>query len=37
MKNHKEVQFTEKQLEEYLQDPKNVLQLFMSEFVERNG
>ena len=37
MENHKEVQFTEKQLEEYLQDPKNVLQLFMSEFVERNG
>ena len=37
MENYKIVEMTEEQLAETLQDPKMVLQLFMGQFVERNG
>ena len=37
MANHTMVEFTEEQMQEYLQDPKNVLQIFMSSFVEKYG
>ena len=33
----KQVQLSGTELETYLEDPKNVLQIFMGEFVERNG
>ena len=35
--NHEIIEFTEEQIEKYLEDPKNVLQIFMSTFVEKYG
>jgi GNAT superfamily N-acetyltransferase len=37
MSNHKVVEMTKEEMEVALQDPKMVVQLFMGEFVERNG
>mgnify|MGYP002414218016 CR=1 FL=1 len=35
--NHTSMTFTDEQLEKFLEDPKNVLQVFMSTFVEKYG
>lgn len=37
MTNHIKTTFTQEQLVQYLQDPKNVVQIFMSSFVETYG
>ena len=37
MKNYKQVEINETELKQLLLDPKNVLQMFMGQFVEANG